>query len=163
MDDIQELQQQLAQTKQQLAQTQAAQQHLEHQLQQQQALSTLQTPKPQETDGSKPTPEHWCQLMLTCLAASRRPPHLSTTTLRLRSSCNTRKGPLAAPMIQTHIINLASFCKPLHACLSYVGMESACTLVVLYTQHARIPLQLSRSNRCASKHEQRVPIQTPLV
>jgi hypothetical protein len=58
-----QLSEQLAQEQQLLAQEQQLRQRTEQQLSQQQLLQALRVPKPPETDGSKPTPEHWAQAM----------------------------------------------------------------------------------------------------
>jgi hypothetical protein len=55
------LSQQLHQLSEQVALEQQARLGLEQQLQQQQALSAVRTPKPPETDGRKPTPEHFAE------------------------------------------------------------------------------------------------------
>lgn len=55
------LSQQLQQLSKQVALEQQARMGLEQQLQQQQALSAVRTPKPPQTDGRKPTPEHFAE------------------------------------------------------------------------------------------------------
>lgn len=52
---------QIAHLAEQLAQEQQLRQRTEQQFSQQQLLLSLRTPKPPETDGSKPTPEHWAR------------------------------------------------------------------------------------------------------
>ena len=52
---------QVRQLSEQLSMERHSRLELEHQLQQQHALSTVRTPKPPETDGRKPTPEHFAE------------------------------------------------------------------------------------------------------
>ena len=52
---------QIRQLSEQLAQEHQARLGLEQQLQQQHALSAVRTPKPPETNGTKPTPEHFAE------------------------------------------------------------------------------------------------------
>jgi hypothetical protein len=59
------MQQALDALRQSIHQEQNARQQAEHRLQQLQVLSTLKVPKPPETDGVKPTPEHFCEAIET--------------------------------------------------------------------------------------------------
>jgi hypothetical protein len=57
-----------------LTQGEAENRHLQHDLQQQRVLATLKGPKPPETNGKTPTPEHFCEAFEVYMAQKQLDP-----------------------------------------------------------------------------------------